>query len=772
MTEGGGMSVNMLRNKRLAAILALFILLFSLYVLVPELRGLSLGMLAIGMLILLFLYWFIGKKHFKRHAVISFLLAVAVSAAALIYGHFFISGKIDRYLDAMNGKTHDFTGAVSDVLYEKPYSSAYHVTLFTMDGAPADMKIELSLPFDGALRSYDTVSFTAELTENDAEYDSYLKSRGVVASASAEEIIKTGVQRKNFRCYIDQVGVFLNRNFDTYIGGDAAGFASALMLGRRDNLDGQLRLACKRLGISHILAVSGLHLSVVVGGADFLLRCVAVSRRKKDGILIVLTAFFTAICGFGASVMRAALMLSLYYLADLIGQRSDSITSLFVAVTLILVLRPYSVYDAGLWLSFLSTFGILAVMPSLSGRLAFAERKGKGWDVLKKGFRYLWGLVLITLTATAFTMPVTAMLYGGVSLMAPLANLLFVPLTQLILYLLVCLSVLSFLPVLPAILGALCRTLIAGFSFTAKSLAQADGIYLSLRYPFAGIIIVILIVGIAAILLSKRLSPKWTIAVFLVCAALYGGMTAVYTGLHREEARMFVQSDGKNDAVGIVYRGKSILIDIGNGGSRVPRLAADSFADFYECEIDLLILTHLHSYHAGTLRSLADRIKIHRILLPEAENEQEISILANIVSVLDGVCEISYYPRDGVSRVEYEGLFINLPEYSCISRSDHPVVAFSVDMAGIPESHAFVYAGASAPELDRVLQEMNGSPVAVLGAHGPVMKNIFDAAYISEAESIILANRDHAFYVDLLALNTSVRYVDESEGRIDICYGK
>lgn len=133
---------------------------------------------------------------------------------------------------------------------------------------------------------------------------------------------------------------------------------TALLTGNRDALDGQLRLAYKRLGLSHILAVSGLHLSVIVGGADFLMRKLTVSKRKKNVFLLLLILFFAMICGFSSSVTRAAVMLGLFYLAELLGERSDSLTSLVFAVALILTVRPFSVYDAGLWLSFLATLGI------------------------------------------------------------------------------------------------------------------------------------------------------------------------------------------------------------------------------------------------------------------------------------------------------------------------------------------------------------------------------------------------------------------------------
>lgn len=763
--------MNVTAHKRLAAILLSYILLFSAPFLLPEMRLWQL-LLAAGLLIganSVFLF-FGRRKESRRRAFAVLALVLTAVCAALLYGWSFSKNRIEKYQVLADGEEHNAVGYVSDVLCEKPYGSSYYIKLISVDGEKANGKISLSIPFAGELSPYEEISFSCVFSENEADYDSYLKSKGVVISGAAEDFTVTGAHRRGFLSWAENIRAWIAENFETYIGGREAGFATALLTGNRDALDGQIRLAYKRLGLSHILAVSGLHLSVIVGGADFLMRKLTVSKRKKNVFLLVLILFFAMICGFSSSVTRAAIMLGLFYLAELLGERSDSLTSLVFAVALILIVRPFSVYDAGLWLSFLATLGIITISPFLDGLFTGKAAHGRRHSVFVGILRSMVSLLVMTLTATFFTMPVTYLLYGGVSLISPFANLVFVPLTEIILYLLVFLTIFSFLPFVPALLGSVCRFLISFSTGIAEKISDIEGIYISIRYPFAGFIIAMLVISVTAVLLVKKLNPGWMLAVFLVCAVAFGGAYAVFDSMSGDAVKVFVESDGKSDAVGFVCGGKTILIDIGTGGYAVPSQAADSFADYYECEIDMLVLTHLHSYHAGTVRKLADKMKIHYVLLPEPETEGDSQAAEAILAALDGICDVSFYPRDGSSYLECGSLKLHLPDYLTLSRSVHPIIAFYAEIDG--DNPAFVYAGASAFELSSVSELSADSAVVVCGVHGPVVKNIFDPSCFSGVEYVVFVDKETAHYTELDRIMSKVLFMEDIDGRLDLSYEK
>lgn len=755
-------------HRRLAAALFLYLILFAAPFLLPAFQLWQHLLVAVAVLAAGVATLFSGRaRRRKAQAAAALLLVAAAVCAAVLYSQLFLQHKVEKYQTLIDGQSHEAVGYVSDVLYEKSYGSSYYITLVSIDGEKADGGLSLSVPFAGELAPYEEISFSCVFSANDAEYDSYLKSEGIVISASAEDFEVVGTHRRSPLFWMGSVRDWIAGNFETYIGGREAGFAAALLTGDRSALDGQIRLAYRRLGISHILAVSGLHLSVIVGGADFLMRKLTFPKRKKNVLLIVMTVFFAMLCGFSASVTRAAVMLGLFYLGELIGERSDSLTSLMFAAALIVTVYPYSVYDAGLWLSFLATLGIVVVRPFLDGLFAGGELRGRK-SVLNRVLRFFVSMLVMTFTATFFTMPVTYLLYGGISLVSPLANLVFVPLTELILYLLVFLTVFSFLPFIPSLLGSVSRFFIALSVDAAERISDFEGIYLSIRYPFAVYILIFLVAGIMAVLLAKRLNPGWMLAVFLVCTVAFGGAFAVFRGMTGDTVKVFVESDGKNDAVGLVCGGKSILIDIGNGGYAVPSQAVDSFADYYECELDMLVLTHLHSYHVGTVKKLADKIKIHHVLLPEPETDRDSETANAILDALDGICDVSFYPRDGDSYLECGRVRLYLPDYLTISRSAHPIVAFyaEIDEYG----GAFLYAGSAAFEAEPVLKRLDETAVVICGSHGPVLKNIFDASCLSGAEYVVFTNRDIAFYTETWRIPGKITFIEEGKSRIDLSY--
>ena len=279
-----------------------------------------------------------------------------------------------------------------------------------------------------------------------------------------------------------------------------------------------------------------------------------------------------------------------------------------------------------------------------------------------------------------------------------------------------------------------------------------------------------LVIGITAVLLVKKLNPGWMLAVFLACTVAFGGAYAVFHGMSGDAVKVFVESDGKSDAVGFVCGGKTILIDIGTGGYAVPSQAADSFADYYECEIDMLVLTHLHSYHAGTVRKLADKMKIHQVLLPEPETDGDSQAAEAILAALDGICGVSFYPRDGNSYLECGALKLYLPDYLTLSRSVHPVVAFYAEIGS--DDPVFVYAGASAFELSSVSALSENAAVVVCGVHGPVLKNIFDSSCFSGAEYVVFVDKETVRYTEPDRIMSKVLFMEDTDGRLDLSYEK
>ncbi len=735
----------MLKGKYLAGMLALYLVIFvsCFYLSIPLPLHLLMTLGGIG---LFFLSLFVKKRkiRFEKRRLPVFLLAAVLLFGAFGYGAGFVRTKINPALSYADGKTHTAVAVVEEIHYEKAYASSYRLQMQDVDGETCTVGAILEIPFAGSLSVGDTVTFEGIFTELTDEYAYYQRSRGILLSASTDDFDVTMGKTPKASVF-ERLREAIAENFETHIGGKEAGYAKALLIGVRDELDGGTSLSYQRLGISHVLAVSGMHFSVIVGGLDLFLRALTVSKRKKNIILIVFSLIFAAICGFSASIARAFIMFCIYYIADSIGEKSDSLTSLFFAASCIVTVNPWAVYDAGLWLSVFSTLGILLVVPSLNRMI---RRKKDGNLVCRIGRKCLHAFLTTTVmnfTALFFTMPIVYALYGGISLLSPIANLIFIPLTSLILYLLIFLTIFGFVPILAPFLGMLSKELILFSDNIAKTLSDMRGIYVSIRYPFAFVILIFMILGVLFVLFYKEFRVRNLAAVFLICGVVFGISLGIYTKMGEDETYLYLQTDGKNDMLGVVDDGEVLLMDVTSGGQRMPEKAVETIADYYRCEIDTYLVTHLHAYHAGTLKRLTEEIKIHRILLPEAETEQDTRYLQDIMNALDGVCEIVLYPRDGSVFAEVGETVLRLPKYETISRSTHPLISVSARTA---HTDAWIYCGASSMEDMELWEEVRAYRTVIFGAHGPKVKNLFDSDCLWNTELVVFASAETKALVD------------------------
>ena len=747
--------MNVLNGKRLAAIFLSFVGIFTLFVLVGSIRN-YIWIAAILPFALFTLSLFLFQKPrtvTARKIILSVLMLLSV-CGAILSGVFFVE-KTENTANFYIGTAHTATAYVTDIHYEEPYGASYEVRLTELDGEKTDLGAILALPSSASLSIYDTITFEGVYDSMEEEFSLYRKADGIWLTVSAQSIEKIGRTEKPFASFFENIRLHIRRNFQNSLSSSAAGFATALLTGERDDLDGNIRLAFTRCGISHLLAVSGLHLAVIIGGADFILRMLTVPKKKKNLLLIVFTVFFSCVCGLSASILRAATMLSLYYLTDIFGENNDSLTALSFSAFMILLCHPRSVYDVGFWLSVLSTFGILCVMPAL--RFSFISKLPR---VCRKPLRFLLSSLCMTFSATFFTLPVVYLTFGGISLISPFLNLIFIPLIQIILYLLVFFTLCAWIPFLAPLLTGVSEWLITFTVALAESFSDMKGIYISLRYPFVSCILIALIFGVTIVLFLKKVRPIWLFAVFLGFTLTFGMAFAVYQNMHRDTAYVYLRSDGKSDMIGIVSGRDAVLVDITTGGAAMPTAAYKDLADFYFCEIDAYILTHYHSYHANTLRKISENIKIHRLLLPEPLTENDYRYSEQIETALGDHIQIEYYQS---CEEKIGNLTLSLPERQFLSRSEHPVICFSTVFGENGQSFSYLSSGAT-----EIVEPFENT--VILGSHGPKEKHIFAPSLFQNTQYLIFTDSQTASLTELDRIPAEIFYAEEYGGYFRILF--
>ena len=228
-------------------------------------------------------------------------------------------------------------------------------------------------------------------------------------------VIETTVQI--FRTYVQQFT-------ESYIGGKEGGIARALLSGERQGIERDTRDAFARTGTAHLLAVSGLHVGIV---ALALFVLVSWLRNRWFQLLCIAAALggYVVLTGGRPSIMRAALMSILFLSAMSSGRIARPLNTLGFAGLVLLVIEPAMLFDVGFQLSFAAVAGILLFYPRL-----YAALRSRFPKSLKLLFvQRIVQLLLLSLCAQLATLPFTLYHFGYVSIIAPVVNLVAVPLT-------------------------------------------------------------------------------------------------------------------------------------------------------------------------------------------------------------------------------------------------------------------------------------------------------------------------------------------------------
>ncbi len=224
-----------------------------------------------------------------------------------------------------------------------------------------------------------------------------------------------GFQERNFR-QTGNAGLFvalrqdLDRTISQFLPSPQAGLLSGILLGNKKDLPGPLKLALRDSSTLHIVVVSGQNLTFVAG--LFLFTLAGILKRRV-AILVSLGAiiFYTLLTGAQVPVIRAAIMATLAFGAEIFGRVSDGVWILIVAAGSMLLYNPNWLTDLSFQLSFLATLGVIAIAPLLESKLKFLP------SVLSQD-------LAVTTGAQLMVLPVIAQNFHQFSVVGVLANLL------------------------------------------------------------------------------------------------------------------------------------------------------------------------------------------------------------------------------------------------------------------------------------------------------------------------------------------------------------
>ena len=204
------------------------------------------------------------------------------------------------------------------------------------------------------------------------------------------------------------------------LGGDVGAVVSGICFGADEALSSTAAEAFRRCGVSHLFAVSGLHLSILTVALSRLLKRLSVSRRTRGMITALAVIAFSLLVGLTSSVIRAGLLCLMVVVGDCFRRQADARNSLGLALVVLLANNPFAAYDVSLLLSFFATFGLLFWASSIKEQLI----RLCPFKKILPLWRFVSETTAVTLAATAATLPVVVLFLGWVSLIGVISNLI------------------------------------------------------------------------------------------------------------------------------------------------------------------------------------------------------------------------------------------------------------------------------------------------------------------------------------------------------------
>lgn len=336
----------------------------------------SIALLCIGLIFVsLLIHKYISlKRNIKKYytilinktSCIIFMTSIIIGCAITVYKN---NSYENKYT---NIEKNDFIAIVVNGVKQGEYYNQYKVKVISID---KDKKYNntyllLNLKKDIILEYGDKIEFYGEYKKPDVQrnykgfsYKEYLKSIGIHGSVKANEVNKLG--KDNINVIIktaNNLRKYIKTNIEENMENEEKrNLLLGILLGDDSNLSDDIKEQFSNSGLSHILAVSGMHVSYIIMGINTLLKKTKLPKKITSIIIIVFLIFFIFLTGGTPSVKRACIMTILSLGASITYRKNDVISNISMALLIILIQNPFSILDIGLVLSFLATIGIVSL---------------------------------------------------------------------------------------------------------------------------------------------------------------------------------------------------------------------------------------------------------------------------------------------------------------------------------------------------------------------------------------------------------------------------
>ena len=695
------------RNLALGCCAFLVALFFSYYF-NTVIKVATLVLAGVAILVLAIIYTVKrGKKSLNliTHITPSLILVMVAMLISLLV---FNNNELEKYCD---GESHHVVARVSDVNYQTEYLGYYELDLISIDHHKFNQKVSLTLSSEPLKRGdiIESIGHFSKIKPAVLGFDeaSYNLSKGITINIESDNYNLVGNEPSDFLDFFEDANNFLDNRLKKIGNTDTYRMLSALFLGNKKSLSDSVKRDFSRIGLSHVLALSGMHITIIITMLGFALSTLRLPNSIKELLLLATAFLFIGITGFSDSALRAGVMTLIAFTLFFFGNRTSLISALFYSVAIICLIDPYSIFSVSLLLSFFAMLGCI-VSSRLIHKVKFLKR------MKSKILRFVVNTFISSIFALLFTLPITTVIFGNIAILSPLANIFITPHFSLLIYLSPAFLIVADIPFISDAIGWICIKTNQMATFLGSEASSFDNIVIPISSTLQLSAIAVICIFLFGLLIVKHkyrlhmlLSTMSGVVLLIVSSIilLVQRNNNTYIGGH---------SNGTNDIVFIEDAGDLTIIDVTktSQGSYIYAYNVSTYLGYYEIE------NYIISDYSGKTHICIDNLSnvtiVKNIYVPNPQNEKEEEMLSliNDVAKRKG---INIFVKE--NQLSTENTAITFAPVDYLPRSDLRCVAFSIDH----KSTRLTYLGSSVFELCDYFVDESAylSDIIIFGSYGP-----------------------------------------------------
>lgn len=439
-------------------------------------------------------------------------------------------------------------------------------------------------------------------------YKQYLKTKKIIGTVELE---KAKILKSSNGSFIHNIQKYIRDTINGTLTDEEGNLLLAILLGDKDKLSEDIQESFKTSNLSHMLAVSGAHVSYIVLGLTYILQNSIIGKKNGKIVCIIFLLIFMAITNFTPSVTRACIMAVLTLFSGIIYRKSDVYTNISVAALITLIFNPYSLLDLGFQLSYGGTIGIIIFIKRIQ------EKKSNS-----KVINYIKQMALVSIYANIIIIPIMMYHFNTVSFTFIISNIMASPILGIIV-------ITGLLFIITSITVKPLTRLIAIFIKPILSILIKISQICS-KLPFSNILVVtpyiFNVISYYAIILYCIKSKKNNKCKIIICLLIVLILINFIIYIFPQKLRIFFIDVGQGDSTLIITPDKKTVLIDGGGSDSFDvgeKVLLPYLLDRRILKIDYVLISHFDTDHCGGILTIMEKVKVKNIIISEqAENSE------------------------------------------------------------------------------------------------------------------------------------------------------